>query len=417
VPTPEDAPFLVQTSLYGTSKAAAEGYIAAYAEAGILSATVFRFVSVLGPRYSHGHVIDFVRQLVRDPTRPTILGDGSQRKSYMHVSDCVTAVLAELDSTAPFEVLNLGVDGFCTVTDSAGWIAQRLGIEPELEYTGGDRGWIGDNPLIYLDTRKVQARGWRPRFAIREAVESTVDYLLEHRWIIERHHVTGADGAIRYRDATPRPRSLSMTSFSRAFLADSIKILDQLDDAEIEAMVEQVRLTRERGGRIFFCGSGGGAGHASHAACDFRKLARVESYAVTDNVSELTARINDEGWDSSYAEWLKTSKLSDRDCLFVFSVGGGSLDRSISVNLVRAMETAQAVGASIVGVAGRDGGELRARADACVLITSVDEQFVTPQTEGLQALVWHLVVSHPALAPETAKWESVVDASAATTSA
>jgi D-sedoheptulose 7-phosphate isomerase len=208
-----------------------------------------------------------------------------------------------------------------------------------------------------------------------------------------------------------------MTSFSRAFLADSIKILDQLDDAEIEAMVEQVRLTRERGGRIFFCGSGGGAGHASHAACDFRKLARVESYAVTDNVSELTARINDEGWDSSYAEWLKTSKLSDRDCLFVFSVGGGSLDRSISVNLVRAMETAQAVGASIVGVAGRDGGELRARADACVLITSVDEQFVTPQTEGLQALVWHLVVSHPALAPETAKWESVLDAPAATTSA
>jgi D-sedoheptulose 7-phosphate isomerase len=208
-----------------------------------------------------------------------------------------------------------------------------------------------------------------------------------------------------------------MTSFSRTFLADSIKILDQLDDAEIEAMVEQVRLTRERGGRIFFCGSGGGAGHASHAACDFRKLARVECYAVTDNVSELTARINDDGWDSSYAEWLKTSKLSDRDCLFVFSVGGGSLDRSISVNLVRAMETAQAVGASIVGVAGRDGGELRARADACVLITTVDEQFVTPQTEGLQALVWHLVVSHPALAPETAKWESVIDAPAATTSA
>ena len=208
-----------------------------------------------------------------------------------------------------------------------------------------------------------------------------------------------------------------MTSFSRTFLADSIKILDQLDDAEIEAMVEQVRLTRERGGRIFFCGSGGGAGHASHAACDFRKLARVECYAVTDNVSELTARINDEGWDSSYAEWLKTSKLSDRDCLFVFSVGGGSLDRSISVNLVRAMETAEAVGASIVGVAGRDGGELRARADACVLITTVDEQFVTPQTEGLQALVWHLVVSHPALAPETAKWESVIDAPAATTSA
>ena len=195
------------------------------------------------------------------------------------------------------------------------------------------------------------------------------------------------------RDA-PEPH---MTTFSRTFLADSIKILDQLDDTQIEDMVEQVRLTRERGGRIFFCGSGGGAGHASHAACDFRKLTRIESYAVTDNVSELTARINDDGWDSSYVEWLKMSHLSARDCLFVFSVGGGSLDRSISVNLVRAMELAQSVGASIVGVVGRDGGELRARADACVLIPTVDDQFVTPQTEGLQALVWHLVVSHPAL--------------------
>ena len=151
-----------------------------------------------------------------------------------------------------------------------------------------------------------------------------------------------------------------MTSFSRTFLADSIKILDQLDDAEIEAMVEQVRLTRERGGRIFFCGSGGGAGHASHAACDFRKLARVECYAVTDNVSELTARINDDGWDSSYAEWLKTSKLSDRDCLFVFSVGGGTSTGPSAPTSSAPWSSPEAVGASIVGVAGRDGGELRA---------------------------------------------------------
>jgi D-sedoheptulose 7-phosphate isomerase len=200
-----------------------------------------------------------------------------------------------------------------------------------------------------------------------------------------------------------------MTSFSREFLTDSITLLERLDDADIEALVEQVVRTRERGGRVFFCGSGGGAGHASHAACDFSKLARVESYAVTDNVSELTARINDDGWDSSYVEWLRMSRLSERDCVFVFSVGGGSLERAISVNLVRAMELAESVGASIVGIAGRDGGELKRRADACVVVPTVDERFVTPQTEGLQALVWHLVVSHPALAPETAKWESVTE--------
>jgi D-sedoheptulose 7-phosphate isomerase len=200
-----------------------------------------------------------------------------------------------------------------------------------------------------------------------------------------------------------------MTSFSRTFLDNSISTIAAFDDAEIERLVEQIRSTRERGGRLFLCGSGGGAGHASHAACDFRKLARIESYAVTDNVSELTARINDDGWDSSYSEWLRSSNLCERDCLFVFSVGGGSLDRAISVNLVRAMELAQSVGAAIVGIAGRDGGELKARADACVLVPDLDDRFVTPQTEGLQALVWHLVVSHPALAPATAKWESVTE--------
>ena len=162
VPTPEDAPFPVQTSLYGASKAAAEGYVAAYAEAGLLQGTVFRFVSVLGPRYSHGHVIDFVRQLRADPSRLRILGDGRQRKSYMHVSDCVAAVVGQIEATSPFEVFNLGVDGYCTVSDSAGWIAERLGLDPKLEYTGGDRGWIGDNPFIYLATGKARAAGWEP---------------------------------------------------------------------------------------------------------------------------------------------------------------------------------------------------------------------------------------------------------------
>jgi D-sedoheptulose 7-phosphate isomerase len=198
-----------------------------------------------------------------------------------------------------------------------------------------------------------------------------------------------------------------VTSFSRSFLDDSIRILAGIDDAEIEALVTVVASTRDNGGRLFLCGSGGGAGHASHAACDFRKLAGIESYSVTDNVSELTARVNDDGWDSSYAEWLRASRLGERDCLFVFSVGGGNLVRNISANLVRAMDLAGEVGASIVGVAGRDGGELRKRAKACVVIPEVDERYVTPQTEGLQALVWHLVVSHPALASAIAKWESL----------
>ena len=184
VPTPEDAPFPVQTSLYGASKAAAEGCIAAYAEAGHVSASVFRFVSVLGPRYSHGHVIDFVRQLLADPSTLRILGDGTQRKSYMHAHDCVAGVTSRLAHEPKFEVFNLGVDGYCTVTESATWICERLGVTPELEYTGGDRGWIGDNPFIYLDTARIRATGWEPLHAIRDAVESTVDYLLEHRWIL-----------------------------------------------------------------------------------------------------------------------------------------------------------------------------------------------------------------------------------------
>jgi UDP-glucose 4-epimerase len=189
VPTPEDAPFPVQTSLYGASKAAAEGCIAAYAEAGHISASVFRFVSVLGPRYSHGHVIDFVRQLIADPTTLRILGDGTQRKSYMHAHDCVAGVTSRLAHEPKFEVFNLGVDGYCTVTESATWICERLGVTPELVYTGGDRGWVGDNPFIYLDTARIRATGWEPRSPIRAAVESTVDYLLANRWILDDHPV------------------------------------------------------------------------------------------------------------------------------------------------------------------------------------------------------------------------------------
>jgi D-sedoheptulose 7-phosphate isomerase len=196
-------------------------------------------------------------------------------------------------------------------------------------------------------------------------------------------------------------------TFSEHFLADTVAILGRIDAADIEAVVSVLCATRERGGRLFFCGSGGGAGHASHAACDFRKLAGFEAYAVTDNVSELTARINDDGWDTSYANWLRASRLRAGDCLFVFSVGGGSVEPPVSVNLVQSVQLAKGVGASVVGIVGRDGGAVRQLADASVVLPTVDPKLVTPQTEGLQALVWHLIVSHPSLAASIAKWEGI----------
>lgn len=198
-----------------------------------------------------------------------------------------------------------------------------------------------------------------------------------------------------------------MPTFAEQFLDDTAAVVQRLDRVQLEAVVEVLAATRARGGRLFLCGSGGGAGHASHAACDFRKLCDIESYSVTDNVSELTARINDEGWQSSYADWLRASRLRGDDCLFAFSVGGGDVERGISVNLVEAMHLARERGARIAGVAGRDGGELARVADACVVIPTGDPGLVTPQTEGLQAVVWHLIVSHPKLAANEAKWESV----------
>jgi len=198
-----------------------------------------------------------------------------------------------------------------------------------------------------------------------------------------------------------------MGTFTEQFLGDTLAVLGGLDHRQVEAVVDVVVSTRERGGRLFLCGSGGGAGHASHAASDFRKLCDLESYSVTDNVSELTARINDDGWDSSYANWLRASRLRTDDCLFVFSVGGGDVERRVSVNLVEAMQLALECGAAVVGVAGRDGGALAQLADACIVIPTVDPGLVTPQTEGLQAVMWHLIVSHPKLAASAAKWESI----------
>jgi UDP-glucose 4-epimerase len=183
-PTPEDAPFPVQTSLYGASKLAAEGLIAAYCEAFGMESWIFRFVSILGERYTHGHVFDFYQQLNEHPERLRVLGNGRQRKSYLYVQDCVDAILLALErATAKVNLFNLGTDEYCTVDDSIGWIAGRLGLNPARQYTGGERGWVGDSPFIFLNCGRMRGLGWQPRLTIRQAVERTVDYLRENQWV------------------------------------------------------------------------------------------------------------------------------------------------------------------------------------------------------------------------------------------
>jgi UDP-glucose 4-epimerase len=187
IPTPEDAPFPVQTSLYGASKLAGESLIQAYAEGFGLQAWIFRFVSILGARYTHGHVFDFYKQLLADPARLKVLGDGHQRKSYLHVQDCIDAMLHALGrASAKVNVFNLGTDEYCEVNDSIGWITGHLGVQPALVYSGGARGWVGDSPFIFLDTRRIRALGWQPRYGIRESVLQTLDWLAANRWVLER---------------------------------------------------------------------------------------------------------------------------------------------------------------------------------------------------------------------------------------
>jgi UDP-glucose 4-epimerase len=185
IPTPEDAPFPVQTSLYGASKLAGEGLIAAYAESYGIRARIFRFVSILGERYSHGHVFDFYRQLLEHPGELRVLGDGTQRKSYLYVQDCVDAILVGMRHDGPrVGIFNLGQSDYCVLTDSIGWITGHLGLAPRLVYSGGDRGWIGDNPFIFLDCARMRALGWTPTLSIRESVIRTVDYLAKNRWLL-----------------------------------------------------------------------------------------------------------------------------------------------------------------------------------------------------------------------------------------
>jgi len=198
----------------------------------------------------------------------------------------------------------------------------------------------------------------------------------------------------------------SPTAYTKTFLQEAKEIIDRLDQQQIDRMVAILRQAKEDGGRLFILGVGGSAGNASHAVNDFRKIAGIESYAPTDNVSELTARTNDDGWESVFSRWLETSRLAAKDVVFVLSVGGGDAEKNISVNLVRALDLAKSRGAKIIGVVGREGGYTKRMADACAHIPVVNPETVTPHSEAFQAVVWHLIVTHPDLKQNAMKWES-----------
>jgi D-sedoheptulose 7-phosphate isomerase len=237
-------------------------------------------------------------------------------------------------------------------------------------------------------------------------VQPEIADFLNFRAIIDAS-VTVANGSDDGLSPAPVAAAVGVAPHAATYLAEAAEILARLDVDAIEAVVEHLVRVRESGGRLFFVGCGGGAGHASHAVNDFRKLAGFEAYTPSDNVSELTARVNDEGWEGAYAEWLRTSRLSGNDLLFVLSVGGGDAERNVSANLVRCLDLAREVGATVCGVVGRDGGYTARVADACVVVPVVNPATVTPHTEAFQAVVWHLLVSHPALQKNAAKWESV----------
>ena len=185
-PTPENAPFPVQTSLYGNSKVAAEGLISSYCEGFGFQGFIFRFVSILGERYTHGHVFDFYQKLLADPSKLEVLGNGKQRKSYLYIQDCIDAIMIAIErATDRVNIFNLGQDEYCEVNQSIGWICERLQLKPRLEYTGGERGWIGDNPFIFLDCSRIRALGWTPKLSIRRGVINTLEYLVANPWVVE----------------------------------------------------------------------------------------------------------------------------------------------------------------------------------------------------------------------------------------
>jgi D-sedoheptulose 7-phosphate isomerase len=201
--------------------------------------------------------------------------------------------------------------------------------------------------------------------------------------------------------------SIEAALFAQVFLTEAKRVIDELDINAIEKSVDLLRQTRDSGGRLFILGVGGSAGNASHAVNDFRKIVGIEAYAPTDNVSELTARTNDEGWETVFESWLKTSRLKPIDTILIFSVGGGNLEKNVSPNLVRALQFAKTVGSTVLGVVGRDGGYTAKVADACVIIPTVNVDNITPHSEAFQAVVWHLFVSHPKLKAQQTKWEGL----------
>jgi D-sedoheptulose 7-phosphate isomerase len=203
------------------------------------------------------------------------------------------------------------------------------------------------------------------------------------------------------------PGLARVSSFAERYLNETTEIVERLDREELERLATSLAEVRDSGGRLFVLGVGGSAAHAGHAVNDFRKLCAFEAYAPTDNVSELTARTNDDGWEAVFADWLRGSRLGERDAVLVFSVGGGDLERNVSANLVRAIQFAREAGARVFGVVGRDGGYTKREADSCVVIPTASEERVTPHTEGICAVVWHLLVSHPALQAQAGKWESL----------
>lgn len=200
---------------------------------------------------------------------------------------------------------------------------------------------------------------------------------------------------------------MNHNNYIEKYLNEVIEITNGIDKAEIEKMVNVILKVKEKEGRIFMLGVGGGAGNASHAVNDFRKIAGIECYSPTDNVSELTARVNDDGWDTSFVNWLKGSRLNSNDCLFIFSVGGGNVEKNISVNLVNAIKYGKAKGCFVIGIVGKDGGYTAEVADACVIIPTVNNETITPHTESFQGTIWHLLVTHPMVKTFEMKWESV----------
>lgn len=196
--------------------------------------------------------------------------------------------------------------------------------------------------------------------------------------------------------------------FSDQFLAESVQVIQRLDRVQIEKCVDLLVETKQKGGRLFILGVGGSAGNASHAVNDFRKIVGIEAYAPTDNVSELTARTNDEGWASVFAAWLAVSRLTSNDLILILSVGGGNLEKNVSPNLVQALQYAKTIGAKVIGIVGRDGGYTKQVADACVLIPTIEADHITPHAEAFQGVIWHLWVSHPRLKATQTKWESVM---------